>query len=636
VVGAPGAFYQGYCTGIVYPEWKSPHMVPYYGFGGTGIAQGTLVLGGVGAGYGLDYDFSEPDGCGENGICSNEDPPPTSSGCMDPVACNYDSLATGISVNCCYVAGCTDPLALNYELGACCDDGSCCYGSGCTNPVACNYDESVCADDGSCCYVSGCRDVMALNYNNEACCDDNSACCYVAGCTDPLATNYDPNACIDDGSCESCTSSEVNSCEAKGQTNMNEFWTNLEIGLYYPIVQPYMTHLNWFINSTNYQVPFASKFFELDITTGGSSCERACEGPNGGDYVAINSYKCEFVHENGSTGSQVVYSWNDAITFWNNAKGVSGWLNSTMDWLTVQSKLTTEFITTQPGQPNRWSIEIHDEECCECTSSSTCGCTDPLAKNYDPNATFDDGSCTYCNSGCTDDACGNYDANYTCDCNDHDITDAAYVPASGWDSCCNCVSIEESWDCEGGSCYDPGTGLGQYTTLTACQAVCGVVTPSPSWDCDSTIFGSAYTTSWYTGTACVDPGTGSGQYSTLAACEEQCCDYCNTLFVGLGTLSPNNATNSLCDNGTIAQQETTFGSSVWTLQIYDTGVLGQSHGGTLVHQEDNIASGAMSSTVTLPQGEYNMVRIDSADPPCPASECKGSGRGTAFSIGCTP
>ena len=37
----------------------------------------------------------------------------------------------------------------------------------------------------------------------------------------------------------------------------------------------------------------------------------------------------------------------------------------------------------------------------ECTS--TCvpapavpGCTDPAATNYDPNATVDDGSCTYC------------------------------------------------------------------------------------------------------------------------------------------------------------------------------------------------------------------------------------------------
>jgi hypothetical protein len=29
-----------------------------------------------------------------------------------------------------------------------------------------------------------------------------------------------------------------------------------------------------------------------------------------------------------------------------------------------------------------------------------------------------------------------------------------------------------SWDCGTTGCYDPGTGIGQYTTLAACQAVC--------------------------------------------------------------------------------------------------------------------------------------------------------------------
>ena len=66
-----------------------------------------------------------------------------------------------------------------------------------------------------------------------------------------------------------------------------------------------------------------------------------------------------------------------------------------------------------------------------------------------------------------------------------------------------------SWDCPVntlGGCYDPGTGLGQYSSLAACQAVCG--TPTPSWDCGTT--------------GCYDPGTGMGQYTTLAACQAVC------------------------------------------------------------------------------------------------------------------
>jgi hypothetical protein len=66
-----------------------------------------------------------------------------------------------------------------------------------------------------------------------------------------------------------------------------------------------------------------------------------------------------------------------------------------------------------------------------------------------------------------------------------------------------------SWDCPTntpGGCYDPGTGLGQYSSLAACQAVCG--TPTPSWDCG--LFG------------CSDPGTGMGQYTSLSSCQAVC------------------------------------------------------------------------------------------------------------------
>jgi len=73
-----------------------------------------------------------------------------------------------------------------------------------------------------------------------------------------------------------------------------------------------------------------------------------------------------------------------------------------------------------------------------------------------------------------------------------------------------CGVSTPSWDCPinmPGGCYDPGTGLGQYATLAACQAVCG--TPTPSWDCDPV-------------SGCYNPGTGLGQYTTLASCQSIC------------------------------------------------------------------------------------------------------------------
>ena len=49
------------------------------------------------------------------------------SGCTDPLACNYDSLATINDNSCILPDGCTDTLALNYNPLATCDDGDCTY-----------------------------------------------------------------------------------------------------------------------------------------------------------------------------------------------------------------------------------------------------------------------------------------------------------------------------------------------------------------------------------------------------------------------------------------------------------------------------------------------------------------------------
>jgi len=70
-------------------------------------------------------------------------------------------------------------------------------------------------------------------------------------------------------------------------------------------------------------------------------------------------------------------------------------------------------------------------------------------------------------------------------------------------------SIPASWDCNPSGCYDPGTGLGQYSSLAACQAACG--SPTPSWDCSTNSL-----------LGCYDPGTGLGTYNSLAACQAVC------------------------------------------------------------------------------------------------------------------
>jgi hypothetical protein len=54
-------------------------------------------------------------------------------GCMDPLACNYDSTAQVSDGSCLTLYGCTDSLATNYDATATCDDGSCTYTAVCAN-----------------------------------------------------------------------------------------------------------------------------------------------------------------------------------------------------------------------------------------------------------------------------------------------------------------------------------------------------------------------------------------------------------------------------------------------------------------------------------------------------------------------
>jgi hypothetical protein len=141
----------------------------------------------------LDCDGNCNNDGNNNGVCDEFD----SEGCLDPTADNYNPNATIEDGSCIYV-GCTDITACNFDPTALDDDGSCSY-PGCTDAEACNYNAAAGCDDGSC-TASGCTDVTACNYDSNAACD-NGSCAY-PGCNDSAACNYDAAAgCLEDGSC---------------------------------------------------------------------------------------------------------------------------------------------------------------------------------------------------------------------------------------------------------------------------------------------------------------------------------------------------------------------------------------------------------------------------------------------------
>ena len=105
-----------------------------------------------------------------------------------------------------------------------------------------------------------------------------------------------------------------------------------------------------------------------------------------------------------------------------------------------------------------------------CNEDEVAGCTDPTACEYNADATDNDGSCTYpavC-LGCTDATACNFAVNA-----DQDNGSCTYPPA-GFDCDGNCLDVNSDLICDNiQGCGDP----------TACNYTAGVTSPSPNF-CD--------------------------------------------------------------------------------------------------------------------------------------------------------
>jgi hypothetical protein len=162
----------------------------------------------------------------------------------------------------------------------------------------------------------------------------------VYGCTNPLATNYDPLATIDDGTC----------------------------------IIPSMC-----CNSSAYGTATASNISSVTIST----CSYLNEYSTISGVLASTSYTAEVSGQFASPGWITVYEGSSCGNFI--GEGSSPYT----------------FTSTVAGTYYiHWSVDA------SCATNSVChttsiagntlnGCTDPLAINYDPTATVDDGTCAY-------------------------------------------------------------------------------------------------------------------------------------------------------------------------------------------------------------------------------------------------
>lgn len=136
--------------------------------------------------------LSDTDG---DGLCDADEVP----GCMDGMACNYDPQATDDNGSCIYAQpafDCNGDCLLDTDGDDICDDLEI---PGCMEPEACNYNAQ--ATDNTGCYYPlpsfNCAGECLEDLDDDGVCDGIE----LNGCTDSEACNFDPEATEEDGTC---------------------------------------------------------------------------------------------------------------------------------------------------------------------------------------------------------------------------------------------------------------------------------------------------------------------------------------------------------------------------------------------------------------------------------------------------
>ena len=301
---------------------------------------------------------------------------------------NYNPLdCMGNGTYCNITDGCTDAAAVNYNSSATNDDGSCCYVEGCLNNTTGPWPN----------YVGVCRDGLApttVDQCDYPCDIDDGTGLFTFGqCGWSTYYTFNPAAC-------------ANSITIGGSNNINY---NIDWALY---------------NSSGTQVGNSSVVILNDqaTTTSTTSSNDWCNipgtgclswevgtNPNVDGYCNDGTYTTDSTDPTqggatfvgiGNLGACVDASSNptgfkyeninlpawcrdpETIIFPPNATGLNPSLGM------------TAFKTTYNQCPGHKEIDV----ACVAGSSCSCvlgGCTDPLASNYDPLVTYDNGTCTY-------------------------------------------------------------------------------------------------------------------------------------------------------------------------------------------------------------------------------------------------
>jgi hypothetical protein len=274
--------------------------------------------------------------------------------------------------------------------------------------------------------VFGCTDPTANNYNADATINDGSCTYDVLGCTDPLANNYNMDATIDDGSCTFGTCSNL--ILSAEQTPCQQDDT----GALIPGIDFTFT-LDGGCTVASIVVTLDGTEFPFDVV--------APDNVSGSvfpltGFPANSFFTAFFVLSDGTESDVFEFSVGDCsqdplicdCAGLAHTIGVLSWLGDTF---------ADDGAYEWAGQPVDFNCATWGYDCGDiagapaedphdvcggnlppnngCDANDVFGCTDPLANNYNADATVDDGSCTYDVFGCTDPTANNYNPAATID-----------------------------------------------------------------------------------------------------------------------------------------------------------------------------------------------------------------------------
>ena len=299
-------------------------------------------------------------------------------------------------------------------------------GSGCTDPGACNFDPSAFPDDGSCEYNScvGCMDESACNFDEDALIDDPEACEF-CGCASiegyALEVDAYPATAL-----EGMTTYRFYVKVENADDNMSAVFGNSETPLEVNVPQgAYNSPLNASWNASGLNPNFLAVFPEMvddTYATIGLDGPAATSGiPNAADALIVEDQSQPIVPffttdgstsllSNGLIGSSW-FSLSDAgntlpdenlrvlVLQVTTAGSVDGLLNvQVLPGAEGAEDVIETFAFNGPGIYGAGA-----------STANACGCTDPSAPNFDPEADYDDGSCEAQILGCTDATACNFD-----------------------------------------------------------------------------------------------------------------------------------------------------------------------------------------------------------------------------------